>query len=100
MLEIVKDRIKPPEVYLSGKLMLKSTSQNGIEVVKNSFKKAEEFAKEKAYTVRFSYISAPAYMLMITAPDYKIGEKILEEVSSLIVTEIKKAGGEGSFTKA
>ncbi len=99
LLEIVKDKIKPPEVHLRGKLMLKSTSPNGIEIIKNSFKNAEEFAKEKAYTIKCSYISAPAYMLTITAPDYKSGEKILEEVSSLIVAEMKKAGGEGNFMK-
>lgn len=99
LLDIVKERIKPPEVNLNCKLTLISTSSNGIDLIKSAVNDAWKVAKEKKYNIKFQYISAPNYMLKITAEDYKTGEKVLEEMASLVVSNIKKVGGEGNFIK-
>ncbi|MBI3035217.1 S1 RNA-binding domain-containing protein, partial [Candidatus Woesearchaeota archaeon] len=43
--ETIKQRIKPTEVMIAGKLKITTYAPNGIEIVKESLKKAEESAK-------------------------------------------------------
>tara|TARA_Y100000034_G_scaffold128103_1_gene182146 strand:- start:423 stop:1208 length:786 start_codon:yes stop_codon:yes gene_type:complete len=99
IIETVKENIKPPEVIRTARLMLRSFSDNGIEVIKNSIKKTQEFAKKKNYKVHLSYISAPHYKISINAEDYKSAEKILDEVANIAIKEIKENKGVAELIK-
>jgi translation initiation factor 2 subunit 1 len=95
----IKEKIKPPEIKVSSILVLKSTAQNGIDIIKNAIKKGDDFAKEKNYIIQFNYISAPKYKLTITSTDYKKAESQTEQIANLIISDIKKEGGEGEFLR-
>lgn len=95
----IKEKIKPPEVKVSSILVLKSTKENGIDLIKDSLKKGLDLAKEKDYIVHFSYISAPKYKLTVTSNEYKLAEQQMEQIANLIISNIKKQGGEGEFLR-
>ena len=97
--EIIKEKIKPPEVKIDSMLILKSNASNGIEIIKQGLKKTEELYKSKDYKIKLSYSSAPNYRISITSKDYKSAEKALEEVANTALSLIKKEGGEGEFIK-
>jgi translation initiation factor 2 subunit 1 len=72
---IVKEKIKIPEVQIKGVLTLTSYAPNGIEIIKEAIKKAEEKGDNK---LSIKYAGAGKYKLLITAPDYKEAEKIIK----------------------
>jgi translation initiation factor 2 subunit 1 len=49
--------------------------------------------------VRFYVIAAPKYSVEVSAENYKRAEEILQKVSESVVSNIDKAGGEGSFRR-
>lgn len=99
LLKIIKENIKLPEISLKSLIVLQDYCPEGIEHIKESFKKTDKLIKEKNYKVRFIYNSAPNYNLEIKAPDFKTGEKILKEVSDNVVKELKSIGGIGKWQK-
>lgn len=96
---VIQEKIKPPEIKISSILVLKSTAENGIDIIKDAMKKGEIFAKEKGYILNFSYISAPKYRLTLTSNEYKSAEQQMEQIANLIISNIKKEGGEGEFLR-
>ncbi len=99
ILETIKERIKPPIIEISGTLRLESTKPNGIELIKEALKKAEELVKKEKYDITFSYLGAPKYKISINAQDYKEGEKGLQKVVDLIKKEIEKSQGSAEFIR-
>ena len=92
LMDFVKEKIKPPEVNITGTLTLSSTDSMGVEVVKAAVKKAEDAAKKNNYKVHFSYLSAPHYKVIMYGRDFKTAEKHLTEVVSVIEKEMKNKG--------
>lgn len=97
--KIIKENIKLPEITLKSTLTLQDYSPNGVERIKQVFKKTLNLIKKKNYKAKFLYIGAPKYSLEIKAPDYKTGEKTLKEISDNVVREITKLGGTGEWQK-
>lgn len=97
--ELIKERIKLPKIKKDFVLNLKSDATNGIEIIKSSLKKAENFAKEKKYKLKLSYLGAPKYKISITATNYKDAEKAAGEISKVIIDSIKEKGGTGEFLR-
>lgn len=77
------------EITIKGILELKCFESDGIEIIKDSLKKAKE-----KYGIDIKYISAPNYSLSLKTKDAKEGEKILEDAGKFIINNIK---GEGNF---
>jgi translation initiation factor 2 subunit 1 len=96
---IIKEKIKLPEIKIHSILVLKSSAEDGINIIKDTIKKGENFAKEKDYIVQFNYISAPKYRLTVTSNEYKSAEQQMEQIANLIISSIKKEGGEGEFLR-
>lgn len=99
LLKTIKERIKPPEVNLKSIIKIMSKSPNGMEIIKKSLKKAQEFAKQKNYKFKILYLGSPNYELIINSKDYKTAEKILEDMNEFIVKEIKSQKGEAEWQK-
>lgn len=97
--EVIKDRIKPPEVKIEYILSLKSDAPDGIEVIKKTIKDTEDFAKKNKYELKILYLGAPRYRLTLKGTEYKEVEKEAEEIGELAVATIKKAGGAGEFER-
>ncbi len=94
--DTVKQRIKPTEVEIGGKLKITSYAQNGIDVVKESLKKAEDAAKN---TIRIRYLGSGMYHLMVKAGDYKEAEKLLKNASESAITYAAKHSGAAEFAR-
>ena len=94
--EAVKSRIKESRVKIEGKLKLTSFAPNGIEVVKEALRKAEESGKD---SISIKYLGAGTYNMVVDAKDYKEAEKVLKEASEKALEYIIKTDGEGEFVR-
>ena len=93
ILEIVKDKIKAPEVEIKGSLKLISEEKNGVEIIKKILINAQKG------DIKISYISAPNYSISVKASDYKTAEGILKNAQEAIITQIEKQKGHGEFKR-
>lgn len=91
---VVKEKIRPTVVSVSGILTLESFEENAIEDIKDILIKIEKDG------VRVQYLGAPKYKLEINGTDLKeIDIKLRKEVEVAIET-IKKKKGAGEFNKS
>ena len=86
MLNAILDKIKLPEVTVKGMLVLSSEEPDGVEVIKTALVSAQ---KGK---IEISYVSAPKYVISVTASDYKTAEGILKNAIEEILDKIKGKG--------
>ncbi len=89
----IKDKIKPQEVSVFGNLILKSYSEDGINVIKKILKDIEKKG------INVSYNGAPKYRLQIVGKEYKNIEKKLDAAVESAIEKIKSGHGEGEFIK-
>jgi len=89
----VKEKIKPPEVIVSGILTLKSISPNGVERVRDTLLEIQK------KNIQVSYLGAPKYKLEIKANDYKKAESVLKEGMDILEHSCKNNSCEYLFTK-
>ncbi|MBI4148742.1 translation initiation factor IF-2 subunit alpha [Candidatus Woesearchaeota archaeon] len=82
--DLIKARIKPPEVKIAGDIFLTSYADDGVLLIKEALTKAEE------HGMAIRYKGAGCYRWEITAKDYKIAEKILKKTTDLITTFSEK----------
>lgn len=93
--ELVKEKIKPKKVEISGTLKLKTYAPNGIENVKKILVDAE---KKGNATLR--YLGAGSYALRIEAKDYKEAETNLKKALEIVESATAKdKQTEYTFTK-
>ncbi|MBT6994998.1 translation initiation factor IF-2 subunit alpha [Candidatus Woesearchaeota archaeon] len=93
ILEIVKDKIKAPEVEIKGTLKLISEKPNGIEIIKKILIDAQKG------DIKISYVSAPKYSVSVKASDYKTAEGILKNAQEEIIEQIEQKEGHGEFKR-
>lgn len=97
--EVLKEKFKPQSVEMEKELELKSEAPDGVEIIKEALKRAVDVAKEKKYDVKISYISAPRYHVKVSALDYKLADKALEDVTSAAVNFVVSKHGYGGVKK-
>jgi len=78
--ELVKEKIKPKKVIVSGTINLISYAENGVEVVKNALLNACKVHEN----VKISYLGAGSHSIEVEAKEYKEAEKILKEALDAI----------------
>lgn len=93
---IIKEKIKPVEVTIKGNLNLVSYAPDGIVIVKDALKKAEDVGKKN---IVIKYMGAGKYGVIVRALDYKEAEKILKQSSDAAVKFIEKKAGVGGFER-
>jgi translation initiation factor 2 subunit 1 len=94
--ELIKEKIKPQEVQIKGKLNLTSYASDGVEIIRQALKKAEDAGKEN---VELKYAGGGAYSIVVKSPDYKTAEKILEKCTEAAIKFIEKNEGIASFDR-
>ena len=94
--EAIKQRIKEAKVNIEGKLKLVSYAPDGIEVIKETLKKAKEVGKDN-FIVK--YLGGGNYNVEVNAKDFKEAEKILKNVTEAALEFIKNKKGEGEFIR-
>ena len=95
--EAVKSRIKEVKVKIEGKLKLVSFAPNGIDIIKEALKKAEETGKN---AIDIKYLGAGSYNILLNAKDYKEAEKLIKEVTEKAIEHVRKSDGKGEFLRA
>lgn len=97
--EIVKERIGIPTVRVRGILELECAKPNGVAVIRDTLSKAQKTGGAEEATVHIQVISPPKYRVEVVAEDYREAEKALEKTTKAALTEIAKAGGQGTFKR-
>lgn len=81
----IRQRIKPPEVFLKGAFSILSYDSNGIEVVKQAL---HGIAKHKNVTLK--YLGGGKYSLQVKGEDYKSAERLLKDLTTDTLAKLKK----------
>lgn len=93
LFKIIKEKIKPAEVSVSGTLSLQSYEENGIEDIKEILLKIERD------NIRVQYLGAPRYKLENVGTDLKEIDVKLKKEAEYALETIKKRKGFGEFVK-
>lgn len=94
--ETIKLRIKEVEVQIEGKLKLTSYEPEGINIVKEALKKAQDIGKNN---INIKYLGAGTYRIRVKAKDYKEAEQILKNSTENAIDFVSSREGEGSFAR-
>jgi len=84
--EIIKQRIKPPEVTIEGEFYIESYAGNGVEIIREVFK---DIDPNKITAI---YKGGGKYNISTKAGNYKDAEEILDPVKNDIIKKLEKAG--------
>ena len=95
--KIARENVKLPTVTISGDLFLQSAKSDGVNIIRRALRSAEP--KGEGENVEIIYLGAPNYRIKVSAPSYKEAENSLEKASSAAIGVMKRAGGEGRFTR-
>ena len=93
--EIVKEKIKPKKVEITVQVKIKSYEENGLSIVKQAFKIAEEVKPD----IQVNYLGGGNYRMLITAKDYKKAEEILKQIQEKMTAFIEEKKGEIIFKR-
>ena len=97
--EVAEERIHIPMVKVKGILELRCMKPNGVKILKEAFMNAEKAEKSTDAELRFYVVASPKYRIEVLAEDYKQAEAILQRVGGKVVSNVVKAGGQGSFRR-
>jgi translation initiation factor 2 subunit 1 len=98
LVHIAHENVKIPRVEVTGHMVLTSSLPDGVSVIKNALKKANE-SKTAGADIELLYLGAPIYRIKVTATDYKNAEKALEKAGNAAIAVVERAGGEGKLVK-
>lgn len=94
LVEVIKQKIKPPEIKIGGIMSITTYSSDGVDQIRNAFKQLE---KEKNISVR--YLGAGKYKIDVVTEDYKSAEKILKDAADNVIKFIKQHEGNAEFLR-
>lgn len=94
--EVAIENVKIPSVDITGFLDLTCPAPDGVDAIKRSLA-AAAIIDDDCVTLEISYVGAPRYRIHVTAPDYKLAERILKESAQRAIDEIERLDGEGTF---
>jgi translation initiation factor 2 subunit 1 len=97
--EVAEERIRVKMVKVKGALEIRCMKPNGVKIIKDSFLNAKKAEKTKDTKVRFYVVAAPKYGVEVLAENYKRAEEVLQKVSQSVVSNVVKAGGQGTFRR-
>ena len=91
--EAVKEKMKPPIVYIKGIFKISTKESNGVEIIKKILNNLI------AKGVNIIYLGAPKYKLSIEDSDYKKAETRLKEAVDSSMQLAKKLKAEAEFDR-
>ncbi len=97
--EVAKERIHVPMVKVKGTIEVRCMKPNGVEIIKEAFLGAKKAEKSRDAKIRFYVIAAPKYCVEVLAENYKHAEDVLQKVAQDVVSNVVKAGGQGTFRR-
>lgn len=97
--EVAKERIHAKMVKVKGIIEIRCMKPNGVKIIKDAFLNAKKTEKAKDADVRFYVVAAPKYSVEVLAENYKRAEEVLQKVAQNVVSNVVKAGGQGTFRR-
>jgi translation initiation factor 2 subunit 1 len=97
--EVAQERIHIKMVMVRGTLEIRCSKPNGVKLIQESFLSAKKAEKAKDANIRFYVVAAPKYSVEVMADNWKRAEEVLQKVAQDVVTNIVKAGGQGTFRR-
>jgi translation initiation factor 2 subunit 1 len=97
--EVAQERIHVKMVMVKGTLEVRCNKPNGVRLIQESFLSAKKAEKVKDANVRFYVAADPRYSVEVLADNYIRAEEVLQKIAQSVVTNIVKAGGQGSFRR-
>ena len=97
--EVAEERIRVKMVKVKGTLEIRCMQPNGAKIIKDSFLDAKKAEKTKDVGVRFYAIAAPKYSVEVLSENYKRAETVFQKVAQVVVSNVVKAGGQGTFRR-
>lgn len=94
LFNVVKEKIKPTEVAVSGTLSLQSYEENGVDDIKEILLKIQKDG------IKVQYLGAPKYKLENSGIDLKSIDIKLKKEAEYAIEAIKKKKGSGEFVKS
>ena len=91
--ELIKSRIKPPEVEIRGIIKIESYDPEGIGIIKDALKKG------KAGNISMSYGGAGRFNISVKAEDYKTAEGDLKKSTDSIIEYVEEHDGKAEFIR-
>ena len=84
------------EVEIKGKLKIATYAPDGIDVIKESLKKAQDAANNR---IIMNYLGSGLYQFAVKAPDYKEAEKLMKNASECAIRYVVKHDGTAEFIR-
>jgi translation initiation factor 2 subunit 1 len=97
--EVAQERIHIKMVMVKGTLEIRCSKPNGVKLIQESFLNAKKAEKARDANIRFYVVAAPKYSVEVMADNWKRAEEVLQKVAQEVVTNIVKAGGQGTFRR-
>ncbi len=97
--QVAEERIKLKMVKVRGVIEVRCMKPNGVKCIQDSFTQAKKSEKTRDSKIDFYVIAAPKYSVEVAADNWKRAEELLQKVSQAVVTNVTKAGGQGSFRR-
>lgn len=91
--ELIRTRIKPPEVEIKGILKTESYEPDGVEVIKEAIRKGRQD------NITISYAGAGRFNMSIKAEDYKTAENMLKKSVDAIANYMKERRSKAEFAR-
>ena len=96
IVKVASENVKVPFVNITGFVDLMCPKPDGVDLIKAALAAAAiDEGDEVTLTVR--YVGAPRYRLQVTAPDYKLAEKVLKGAAERAIDNIHRCNGTGTF---
>jgi translation initiation factor 2 alpha subunit (eIF-2alpha) len=86
-------------VKARGIIELRCMKPNGVKCIQDSFASAKKSEKTRGSKIEFYVIASPKYGVEVAADNWKRAEELLQKVGHGVVTNVTKAGGQGSFRR-
>jgi len=96
---VAEDSITITKIKIHGFIELKSYAGDGVEAIKGALAKALKSSDSKEVGIELLYMSPPRYRITVTAPDYKIAEKVMKNAAEAAVRFMAEKGGAGAFIR-
>ena len=93
LLDLIKQRMEPPDLSIQGVLTLETYAGDGIEKIKHLF------SKLKDKDISCKYLGGGKFKVIISGKDYGVVEKKYEEKITKNVELFINGGGEANFAR-